>query len=66
MLKDITTKTYEVKFVFDCTQHGSIYRTITCSKDNFLNAYKHELMLARIKLNLHYDEPSIMLSKEEI
>ncbi len=66
LLKGVEKKTYEVKFVFDCSRYGSIYRTITCAEDNFSDAYKHELMLARSQRNLHYDEPSIMLSKVEI
>lgn len=65
-LEPIETKTYEVKFVFDCTQYGAIYRTITCAPDNFSAAYHHELMLARIPRNLCAEEPSILLSKEEV
>lgn len=65
-LEPIETKTYEIKFMFDCTQHGAIYRTITCAPDNFSAAYNHELMLARIQRNLCAEEPSILLSKEEV
>lgn len=65
-LEQLDIRTYKIRFVFDCTQYGSFYRTIHCTEDNFSEAYKHQLMLARNLADLHYDEPSLLLSKEDI
>ena len=60
----LKTDKYNVEYVFDCTNIGTIYKEIECSEKNYSAKISHEIMLSRRNYNLHYEEPCIVIKKE--